>query len=216
MKAQEKNEIIYVFDALCGWCYGFSPVIQKLEEKYGSEVDFSIYSGGLALGDNKGPVSQMAEYILGAIPRLEEFTGVEIGEKYKEVLRDGSRISDSEPPARALAVFKEMLPNKSIQIASAIQKAMFIEGKDLNLKETYISIAQDFGIDTTVFEKNFDNETSLDKAHQDFAQAKYLGITGYPAVIAKVKGQYYLIAKGYRDFESLDEILESKLQILQD
>ena len=28
----EKPKIIYVYDALCGWCFGFSPSMEKIKE----------------------------------------------------------------------------------------------------------------------------------------------------------------------------------------
>ncbi|MFW5658939.1 MAG: hypothetical protein ACOCZ8_03040, partial [Bacteroidota bacterium] len=39
-------KVIYVYDALCGWCYGFSPNIQQLHDEFGDRVDFEVVSGG--------------------------------------------------------------------------------------------------------------------------------------------------------------------------
>ena len=33
--------IVYVYDALCGWCYGFAPVIERLHEKYGDRLTYA-------------------------------------------------------------------------------------------------------------------------------------------------------------------------------
>ena len=39
--------IIYCYDAYCGWCYGFSPVIKALYEKYNDQFEFETISGGM-------------------------------------------------------------------------------------------------------------------------------------------------------------------------
>ncbi len=46
----QRGRIIYVNDALCGWCYGFSPVITAIHEKYKDELDFEVISGGMVTG----------------------------------------------------------------------------------------------------------------------------------------------------------------------
>ncbi len=33
-------DLVYVYDALCGWCYGFAPVIKAFAERYAEEVWF--------------------------------------------------------------------------------------------------------------------------------------------------------------------------------
>jgi putative protein-disulfide isomerase len=42
-----KPKIIYCYDAYCGWCYGFSPVIKELWLKHREQFDFETISGGM-------------------------------------------------------------------------------------------------------------------------------------------------------------------------
>jgi len=42
----EKVKLIYYFDALCGWCFGFSPVISQLEKEFEDRLNFEVISGG--------------------------------------------------------------------------------------------------------------------------------------------------------------------------
>ena len=75
-----KFSIIYVYDALCGWCYGFSPVIKQVFEKYQAQFDFEVISGGMILGERQGPIGEVAAYIKGAYKTVEDTTGVKFGE----------------------------------------------------------------------------------------------------------------------------------------
>jgi putative protein-disulfide isomerase len=61
MSAQERPEIIYVFDPLCGWCYGFSPVIKQAYDTYKDKADFKVITGGMIIGDQISPIGKMAE-----------------------------------------------------------------------------------------------------------------------------------------------------------
>ena len=38
----KKDKILYLYDPLCGWCYGFTPVMQLLSKKYESKFDFDV------------------------------------------------------------------------------------------------------------------------------------------------------------------------------
>ena len=69
-----KPRIIYFFDTLCGWCYGFSPVIKQIADKYGDEFDFEVISGGMMMGERVQPASVMADYILNAYKTVENRT----------------------------------------------------------------------------------------------------------------------------------------------
>ena len=61
----KKNEpvIYYIFDGLCGWCYGFAPVVNQLQQELGKKVIFKVISGGMVTGSRVGPIRQMAAYI---------------------------------------------------------------------------------------------------------------------------------------------------------
>src|SRR5690349_7554205 len=101
--------IIYCFDAYCGWCYGFSPVIEKLEEHYRNEFPFEVLSGGMIPDENPKPISAMAGYISKAYKRVEELTGVKFGEDFLWHIFNPDKsdwFPESTTPATALHIFK--------------------------------------------------------------------------------------------------------------
>ncbi len=65
----KKGKLIYVYDALCGWCYGFSPVISKIHKEYKDSLEFEVISGGMILGDRIGPIGEVASYIKTGLQR---------------------------------------------------------------------------------------------------------------------------------------------------
>ncbi len=50
VSASSTMKLIYVYDALCGWCYGFSPVITDFSARHASEFAVEVVSGGMVLG----------------------------------------------------------------------------------------------------------------------------------------------------------------------
>jgi putative protein-disulfide isomerase len=69
---QAKDTIFYVFDPMCGWCFGFSGVIKQAAKDYQNDFEFVAISGGMVVGEREGPIGDFADYILGAYKRVEE------------------------------------------------------------------------------------------------------------------------------------------------
>jgi hypothetical protein len=74
--------IYYCYDAYCGWCYGFSPVIRRLFEAYKHLLAFEVLSGGMILPETPQPIGVMADYIREAYPTVEKHTGIKFGEDW--------------------------------------------------------------------------------------------------------------------------------------
>jgi putative protein-disulfide isomerase len=201
-------EIIYVFDVLCGWCFGFSPVMQEFYKKH-IDLKFTVISGGLVTGSRVGPMSNMASYIEKAIPGLEKTTGVKVGDEFKRQLKLGVRIQNSLTPAIALCILKEMLPDKQVQLAHALQQIYFVAGKDLENEDTYAEVAKSFDLDEVEFRRKMVDPRYENMATEEFEQAQKWGITGFPAVILNRGDSLIAISNGYTTFSDLEKRLES-------
>ena len=49
--APDLPELLYLFDPLCGWCYGMSPVIQRVRQEFAGRVEVSVLCGGMVTGE---------------------------------------------------------------------------------------------------------------------------------------------------------------------
>lgn len=201
-----KPSFIYIYDALCGWCYGFSPVMKNLYLKYKDEFDFQVISGGMILGDRVGPISQMAPFIKGAYKNVEETTGIKFGDKFiNEALEEGTMLLSSEKPSIALSVFKSYLPDQAVLFAHDIQKALNFYGLDLNDNQTYKELIKPYKLPEEEFLAKLDNEEYRQLAYYDVALARQLQVTGYPAAFIKTgELQFHMIAKGYSDEATME------------
>lgn len=203
-----KDTVFYFYDALCSWCYGFSPVLKKFRDEYGDLYNIEVISGGMQSGDRRQPVKDIRHYLKGAYKNVTERTGVEFGENFMMVLEEGNRILDSVPPSIALAVVRDIKPEQALDFASAIQEAIYYQGVDWNKPETFVPYAEKAGIDKDVFLKKFSEEKYLKKAKEDFKMAGEFGINGFPSVVLKKNDKFYLLARGYIPYSQLKETVE--------
>jgi putative protein-disulfide isomerase len=208
---QQKGKIIYIYDAYCGWCYGFSPVITAFHQKYKNEYAFDVLSGGLITGERVGPMDpDMAKYIKSAIPRLVEITGVQVSEQYMNTLGQPERKNDSMEPAKAMVAFKKFKPNQVIEFAGWLQKAQFIFAKDLTKAEIYREAAVAFEISPEKFISEM--EASAAGAKAEFTQAQQWGITGFPAVVLDRGDTLIALSNGFTDLPNLELSLQHAME----
>ena len=201
-------KIIYVYDALCGWCYGFSPVITKLEDTYKNRFDFEVISGGMITGSRIGPIGEVAPYISWAYKEVENRTGVKFGNTFlNETLKNGNTIFTSVPPAIALSLFKKLERKNQIRFAAALKKAIYFNGIAPEHLDVYGQIASKFGLDADAFIKKMKVPLYSALAEDDFKTSANLGVSGFPSVFVENEQGYHKIASGYVSFDVLENNL---------
>lgn len=211
-----KPVLIYCYDAYCGWCFGFSPVIQKIHALYQDVMDSEVLSGGMILPEKPVHISVSAGYILKAYKNVEELTGVKFGEDYLWHLKAENESDwhpDSLKPAIAMCVFKEFYPERSVEFSGDLQHALHVEGRDLTDDEAYRHLCEKYSIQPEVFYERLGSETYKEKALYEFALVKQLQVTGYPTVFIQTQElKFNMVAQGYTDFETLDERVKAVLE----
>jgi len=163
-----------VWDAYCGWCYGFSKSLQAFHENH-PELPLTVLSGGLFVGHKKLPISSFS-HISEATKRISQLTGVEFGTPYQTLVEEGTFVMDSEASAKGLSSLRFFAPERAYYLASSIQRAFYYEGKSLSDPATYREIAIANNLDPEAVLARFENVASTQDAHADFANVQQLGI----------------------------------------
>ncbi len=207
---KEKPEIIYVFDPLCGWCYGFSPVITRLKSEMKSNAVFLVLSGGMVR--EASPIGEIAGYIKNAYKVVEDTTGVKFGEKFlTDILEKGDAVFTSVPPAKALAVLRIHKPGECVEIAARLQKAIYHDGINVDDYVAYSEIAREFGMEPDDFLSQVNSEEIAEIVQNEFKMVAGLGVNGYPSVLLRKGKQTHVLSRGYKDFESLYKIVKESI-----
>ncbi len=202
------HKIIYCYDALCGWCYGFSPVMEKIHQQYQQDFQFEVISGGMITGERIGPVGEVAPYIKQAYKLVENTTGVKFGDDFLRVLNEGKAIFTSIPPAIALSILKEEKPEMAVPFAGALQRMIYFDGKAPDDFDAYADLAEKFRFNRQEFLEKMQDDEYHQLAEKDFQLTARLGVRGFPMVIAEMDQQYYALANGYATLEDMQERIE--------
>lgn len=197
-------ELIYLFDPLCGWCYGFGRQINIFKNDYQGSLDYTVISGGMVTGSRVGPLSQIAPYIQDSIPRVEQLSGVKFGQVFLNDLQgEGKILLDSTPPSKAFVIFKAAFPLQQLEVAHAIQSLLYEHGLDLNRADTYFKLCESLGYDQAKFKEEFEGLAFQLATKDEFTEASKFGVSGYPTVVLRHKENYFLVAKGFTTTENL-------------
>jgi putative protein-disulfide isomerase len=210
--------LIYCYDAWCGWCYGFSSVMQQLQQKYAERLPIEVISGGMILPEKPIPVKMMAPFILEHYPKVEAVTGVRFGADFLWHMKNPDQsdwFPSSEKSAVALAIFKTYLPERQLDFAADLQHALFVEGRDLTDDEAYRHLLVKYGIDEIAFYEQMRQVSFLQKAREEFELCKKLQATGFPQLMLRVsENKIFLITRGYADYASVELKIEPILSSL--
>lgn len=119
---------------------------------------------------------------------------------------------NSEKPAIALCIFKELHPEKQLEFASSLQYALNYEGRDLDDDEAYRHLLEIYELAPDDFYTKLSSAAYKEKARYEFALCKQLQVTGFPTVLLQTAAtKFYLLARGFTQYEDicagLDQVL---------
>ncbi|MGC0416931.1 DsbA family protein [Embleya sp. AB8] len=199
-------KLIYVFDAYCGWSYGFAPTLAEITARH-PELPVEVVSGGLFTGPRAVPVREFG-YIQGANAQIGERTGVTFGAAYERLIADGSFVMDSLDAARGVAVLRQAAPERAVQLAMDVQTAFYRDGLSLSAADTFARIAAAAGLDPAAVRAAFDAPAARHAAEADFRRAAELGVTAYPTLLVQDGARLAVLAVGHAEPDPIDTLLK--------
>jgi putative protein-disulfide isomerase len=126
----ELIQLTYLFDPLCGWCYGASPAIEALMQQPGIKVTAlptGLFAGAGAFPMNAG----FAAHAWQADLRIRHLTGQAFSEAYRRnILEGGTGHVDSGPANLALTAVCLTAPEREFEVLKAVQRARYVQGRD--------------------------------------------------------------------------------------
>lgn len=174
--------IVYVMDAYCGWCWGFSDRMGEFEAANRHRIPFTAISGGLFVGDRAKPIADYP-YIPEANERIERLTGAVFGKAYKDLLGDGSMVMNSLDAGAGLAVLRAQAPERAVYWTHALQAAFYDRGLSLSDPATIAGIAAANGLDEAAVLQDLKSGAGQAQAQVDFALAQQLGVASFPTLL---------------------------------
>ncbi len=204
---------IYVYDPLCGWCYGFGTVMDAVWDQYKDSATLEVVAGGMMRGDRVGPVGEVAPYIRQAYLQVEAHTCVRFGEPYlRDLLGEGATVLDSEPACLMQAAVHRLRPDLDLAFASAVQKAVFRDGMAPRDEAGLRQVAVSLGVDA----EKLGTVLREDQTHQDmidmFNRSESLRVSGFPTLLLEVENRRYVLTRGFAGKSALLDFIRQVLR----
>ncbi|MGY0236481.1 DsbA family protein [Longispora urticae] len=198
-------KLVYVFDAYCGWSYGFTPTLAEVTRRHPG-VPVEVVSGGLFTGARRVPIRQFG-YVGGANAKIADVTGVPFGKGYESLIEDGSFVMDSEAAARGMAALRALAPDRAVDAAEALQRAFYVDGLSLSDPQTYRVLAARLDLDPDALVAAFEAPAARTAAAADFRRSRELGVEGFPTLLAVDGDRATVLAVGHADADTIDRHL---------
>ncbi len=132
----------FIFDPLCGWCYGAAPVLERMgEDGFGIEL--------LPLGQMAEACRIEGEFadLIWATDRLvAQHTGQPFTLSYRSLLKEGTAMRDASPATRAIIAVARTRPDRQVAALQALQIARFVNGRDTGDPTMVETILREIGL----------------------------------------------------------------------
>ncbi len=204
--------VTYLFDPLCGWCYGASPMIQKLAQQ--SSLTLELAPTGLFAGVNGRIMdAEFAQYAWSNDLRIGKMTGQPFTEQYRtQVLGQAGSQLDSELATLALTAVSLTEPQREIETLKLLQEARYVHGLDITSPSVVEQLLRDMDL-TAAADKLASGSTELSLSNDARLQRaqrlmQTFGASGVPALIV-TKGDNRRLLRGDALFGSFDDLMRS-------
>ncbi|AXC50473.1 DsbA family protein [Paracoccus suum] len=181
------TRITYLFDPLCGWCYGASATIKALGAQ--PELTVELLPTGL-FSNASAPLmnDDFAAYAWANDRRIAKLTGQPFSDTYRDkVLTDQATRFDSGPATLALTAVALTEPAQEIAALRAIQTARYVDGRDITDSSVLAQILADLPLAEAAERLAAADPELLTANRARISRAKALigrlGVDGVPALV---------------------------------
>ncbi|HDZ45843.1 hypothetical protein LCGC14_0167030 [marine sediment metagenome] len=167
------HTLYYLFDPLCGCCYGATSAVKEVIAA--DDVNVVLLPSGL-FSDSGGRQmdSEFAAYAWSNDQCIERLTGQIFTQLYRsQVLGDDRQRLDSSAATLALTAVAITAPAQEFDTLKAIQYARYVQGRDVTSQATLVELLQSLGLSQAaelVLETN-DQLVDANRARLSKAQA---------------------------------------------
>ncbi len=200
---KQGEELIYIGDPMCSWCWGISPELNALE-RYATtkSIPFNIVMGGLRPGGGEEWNDEFKGFLKHHWEEVNKRSGQPFGFELFE-LSDFDY--DTEPACRATVTARIIASSKALTFYELVQHHFYVQSKDPKNVSFYKPICEQLSIDFNEFAALFSSDDMKEATAEDFAQSRRWGVRAFPSIVYRKDEQLYLIAQGYATYQALRE-----------
>jgi putative protein-disulfide isomerase len=188
------QELIYVGDPMCSWCWGIAPELDAVQRSR-PDLPLKVVVGGLRPGPN---AEEMDDRLAGYLRHHWDEVSERSGQPFAtSTLDQRGWVYDTEPSCKAVVVMRQLDEQLAWPLFKRLQRAFYSEGTIVSDPSTIPLLVREFDVDMDAFVEAFESPEATKATWQDFAAARQWGISGFPTVIARNGETGHLVAQGY-------------------
>ena len=191
------SALTYLFDPLCGWCYGASPVVQQLAQHH--TIHLELAPTGLFSGAGGRVMdTSFAAYAWSNDKRIQQLTGQRFAEVYlTQVLGKTGVRFDSGAVTLALTAVSLTEPQRELASLKLLQEARYVQGQDTSELSIVANILHEHSL-VPAAELLLAGDKQLKTANNSRVQQaqqlmQSLGAQGVPALVLNQNGSQRLL-----------------------
>ncbi len=203
------RKLLYFADPMCSWCWGFSPVMDRVKEKTADTADLQIFVGGLRPFTDHAMTDRDKDYVRNHWTHVAEASGQPFDFKFFE---RSDFTYDTEPACRAVVAVRRVAPELAPAMLARLHKAFYAENKDTTDPKVLAELANEVGVPLSEFEIAFQDQDTKQETLADFYYAQRSQITGFPTLVGVAEGEDPVaLTIGFRPWENLEPALDQWL-----
>jgi len=193
-------KLLYVADPMCSWCWGFSPVIAAVAERYADHAPVEVILGGLRAG-NTAPMDATAK---ATIRQHWEHVHDASGQPFDCAFFDRQDfVYDTEPACRAVVVMRSLNSELALPYLARVHGAFYRENRDVTAMEPLAELAAEFGIEIDDFRNAFQDRETRSATEGDFLRSARMGVRAFPTLLGCDGDRLVVLTSGYQPLSDL-------------
>lgn len=203
--------LIYCYDPMCSWCWGFRPIWTKLQKALQPLIDQDRLTiqpmlGGLAIDSDVAMPDEMKGKLEATWKNIQSTLGTEFNfDFWKTALPRRS----TYPACRACYAARDT--GLEEEMYHAIQEAYYLHAKNPSDLDTLLECAERIGMNPNGFQKNMQHIKNERLLEEEIDQARHLGLNSFPSLALLIGDKLTPITLDYKDHTSMLESIKKAL-----
>ncbi len=161
--------LTYLFDPLCGWCYGASQGIAQLAQQH----PIHLLPTGLFSQTERIMSPKFARHAWANDQRIAQISGATFSPAYRDNILNQPSAFDSFPAIVALTAVAQTAPEQELAALQRFQAARYVRGLDI----------ADYAVLADLLPDSSTREHAKQRITAEQALAQKLGASGVPQVV---------------------------------
>jgi putative protein-disulfide isomerase len=201
-------ELLYIADPMCSWCWGFAPVIEKIDQSF--DIPVRVVIGGLRPGARAEPL----ERVRGMLEHHWAQVAAASSQPFDvEALSRKDWMYDTLVPDTAVVVMRSTAPGEALRFLAVVQRAFYADVIDVTDPDVYRDLVAGFPVDPDGFVAAIRSPEMQAVAERDFREAQSIGVTGFPTLLLRDGASTIPVSFGYAPFEQVAERINGFVDI---